>query len=68
MTSRSKGDRPIRILAAGRGYAATGPGYYVWDERREEVARSARALQGGSTDGHPASRPVLVLMPPEREP
>jgi len=37
---------PIR--REGEGYAADGPGFYIWDENLNEVLRMARELAHGS--------------------
>jgi hypothetical protein len=42
MTGR---DQPkLRVARRGGGYAAWGPGFYVWDEEEDELLREAIAL------------------------
>jgi hypothetical protein len=48
----------IQVRPRGRGFAAEGRGFYVWDEDRGEVLRVARELERGNW-GVAASRGVL---------
>ena len=52
----------IRIRPRSGGWAAEGPGYYVWDEDPTEVIRAARELQRGNTAVRPTHR-MLVVQP-----
>jgi hypothetical protein len=36
---------PIQVRPRGRGFAAEGRGFYVWDQDRGEVLRVARELE-----------------------
>jgi hypothetical protein len=38
----------VPIRREGKGYAADGPGFYIWDEDLGEVLRMARELAHGS--------------------
>jgi len=38
----------VPIRREGSGYAADGPGFYIWDEDLGEVLRMARELERGS--------------------
>jgi len=38
----------VPIRREGEGYAADGPGFYIWDEDLNEVLRMARELGHGS--------------------
>ena len=37
-------DRSVRIVRRGRGFAAWGPGFYVWEEDAAELLGVAGAL------------------------
>jgi hypothetical protein len=37
-------DRDLRVARRGTGFAAWGPGFYVWEEDVSELLRSAGAL------------------------
>lgn len=50
----------IRLLRSGNGWAAEGPGYYVWDEDPNEVARAARELLRGNHGVRPTRRMLVV--------
>jgi hypothetical protein len=59
------GDRPtgrnaVPIRRHEGGYVAQGPGFYIWDEDPEEVARAARDLMQGRRAVPPTAR-LLVL-------
>lgn len=54
----------IRIWRRGGGWVAEGPGFYVWDEDRGEVARTAGELQKGNYAVRPARR-MLIIQPQE---
>ncbi len=41
---RGGASTPLRVPPQGGGFAAEGPGFYVWDEDEEEVRRMAREL------------------------
>jgi hypothetical protein len=43
-----KGEGSIQVRRQGRGFAAEGRGFYVWDEDRSEVLRVARELERGN--------------------
>ena len=53
-----KQEGSIQVRPQGRGFAAEGRGFYVWDEDRGEVLRVARELERGNW-GVAASRGVL---------
>jgi len=57
-------DTSIRIQRQGGGWAAEGPGFYVWDENPNEVARAARELQRGNLAVSPTRR-MLIVQPQE---
>jgi hypothetical protein len=42
------------------GYAAEGPGFYVWDENLDEVIRAARQLERGELQITPTRRLLVV--------
>jgi len=42
------GSNVVPIRREGEGYAADGPGFYIWDEDLNEVLRMARELAHGS--------------------
>jgi hypothetical protein len=50
----------IPIRPEGNGYAADGPGFYIWDEDMNEVLRMARDLQRGIVTRTPTSRFMLL--------
>ncbi len=49
---------PIR--RQGSGYAANGPGFYLWDEDVNEVLRMARELERGSVKLNRTTRFMLA--------
>ncbi len=51
---------PLRVRPQGRGFAAEGLGFYVWDEDEEEVTRVARELSRGSYAVSPPRRMLIV--------
>ena len=53
-----KDEGSIEVRPHGRGFAAEGRGFYVWDEDRSEVLRVARELQRGNW-GVAATRGML---------
>ena len=53
-----KDEESIQARPQGRGFAAEGRGFYVWDEDRGEVLRVARELERGNW-GVAAPRGVL---------
>lgn len=54
---REGDDRGVRIERRGGGYAATGPGFYVWDE-------DARALLASAGELADAARRRRAGLPP----
>jgi hypothetical protein len=52
MILKTKLTRPtaVAIRRQGTGYAADGPGFYIWDEDMNEVLRMARELERGSVN------------------
>lgn len=50
-----------------RGYAAHGPGFYVWEESHSEAAASAAAL-AGALSPRQARRLALRMQPGARPP
>jgi hypothetical protein len=48
MGDAMKDDGSIQVRRQGRGFAAEGRGYYVWDVDRAEVLRVARELERGN--------------------
>ncbi len=53
-------ERSVAVRRHGRGFAAEGRGFYVWDEDRGEVLRVARELQRGNW-GVAAPRRMLLM-------
>lgn len=57
-------NRRARVRTAvrhcGGGYAAEGPGFYVWDEDPAEVLRAVRDLEKGRRDTPPTRRFLLI--------
>ncbi len=53
-----KAEGSIQVRPQGRGFAAEGRGFYVWDEDRGEVLRVARELERGNW-GAAADRGML---------
>jgi len=49
----------IPIRRQGTGYAANGPGFYIWDEDVNEVLRMARELERGSVNLNRTTRFML---------
>jgi hypothetical protein len=41
-------ERPLRVARRGAGYAAWGPGFYLWREDARELLRDAAALAGAT--------------------
>jgi len=58
--TRLPGTTTVPIRKSGDGYAAEGPGFYIWDEDPQEVFRVARELEGGRTRLRPTTR-LLVM-------
>jgi hypothetical protein len=52
----------IRLIRSGAGYAAAGPGFYVWDLEPRAVIEGARALARSSAAPQPA-RPTPLRRP-----
>lgn len=48
------------IQRCGRGFAAEGPGFYVWDENMNEVLRVVGELRRGNHRVRPARRMLIV--------
>ena len=51
----------LRVRPQGRGFAAEGREFYVWDEDEEEVTRAARELSRGNYAVSPPRRMLIVL-------
>jgi hypothetical protein len=49
----------VPIRRQGTGYAANGPGFYIWDEDVNEVLRIARELERGSVNLNRTTRFML---------
>lgn len=60
------GTTSIPIRSHAGGYVIEGPGFYVWDEDPNEVARVARELARGEYGGRATTR-LLVIPPLDRE-
>jgi hypothetical protein len=50
----------IPIRRQGTGYAANGPGFYIWDEDLNEVLRMTRELERGSVNLNRTTRFMLA--------
>lgn len=50
----------IPIRRQGSGYAANGPGFYLWDEDMNEVLRMARELERGNVNLNRTTRFMLA--------
>ena len=50
----------VSIRCQGTGYAASGPGFYIWDEDVNEVLRMARELERGSVNLNRTTRFMLA--------
>jgi hypothetical protein len=50
----------IPIRSEGNGYAADGPGFYIWDEDMNEVVRMARELDSGHVTRTPTTRFMIL--------
>ena len=50
----------VPIRRQGTGYAANGPGFYIWDEDVNEVLRMARELERGSVNLNRTTRFMLA--------
>jgi hypothetical protein len=62
-------DRCVRILRRGRGFAAWGPGFYVWEEDAAELLGVAGALATavrGAVLPPPDTRRLLPTRPTPR--
>jgi len=53
-------DAPTRLIRHQGGYAAQGPGFYVWDRDPSEVIRIAEALQTGHAVGSRTARFMVI--------
>ena len=62
MNQKTETTRPtaIPIRRQGNGYAANGPGFYIWDEDVNEVLRIARELERGSVNLNRTTRFMLA--------
>jgi hypothetical protein len=60
LKTRPKRPTVIPIRPEGSGYAADGPGYYIWDEDMNEVARMAREFARGTITRTPTTRFMLL--------
>jgi hypothetical protein len=52
--------RMPRVRRCGSGFAAEGPGFFVWDPDRRAVAEAARALSRGAVPLRTVSRLLFV--------
>lgn len=52
--------RPTVLSRHEGGYAAQGPGFYVWDRDPSEVIRLAEALQTGHQIGSRTARFMVI--------
>ncbi len=55
-------DRSVKIVRRGRGFAAWGPGFYVWEEDAAELLGVAGALAiaaRGTVFPPPGANPLL---------
>jgi hypothetical protein len=50
---RSRSTVPFRITRRGSGFAAWGPGFYVWDEDPRELVRQAAAFSRARSTREP---------------
>jgi hypothetical protein len=50
----------VPIRRQGTGYAANGPGFYIWDEDANEVLRMARELERGRVKLNGTTRFMLA--------
>lgn len=55
----------VPIQPVEQGYVAEGPGFYVWDEDRDEVIRVVRELTLGGGEVTPTRRMLRILTEPE---
>lgn len=62
MTLKARPASPtaIPIRRQGSGYAANGPGFYLWDEDVNEVLRMAREFERGSVNLNRTTRFMLA--------
>jgi hypothetical protein len=51
---------PIALRKHEGGYAAEGPGYFIWDEDPKEVLRARRELARGNFELSPSTRFLVV--------
>lgn len=66
--TRLPGATRVPVRRSGGGYAAEGPGFYVWDEDPREVFRVARELERGKLAARPTTRLLVVEPGPEGGP
>lgn len=50
---RDRDDQTVRLTRRGLGFAASGPGFYVWDLEPRAVVESACELGDGRTGPQP---------------
>ena len=50
----------IPVRRQGSGYAANGPGFFLWDEDVNEVLRMAREFERGSVNVNRTTRFMLA--------
>ena len=62
--ARRRGAVPMLSRPRGSGFAAEGPGFYVWDEDPNEVIRAVRELQRGNQGVRPTHRMLIVQTGP----
>jgi hypothetical protein len=63
--TRLPGTTTLPIRRSGGGYAAEGPGFYIWDEDPREVFRVARELERGNFAARPTTRLLVIRPAPE---
>lgn len=57
---RITGTTSVPIRQHAGGYAAEGPGFYIWDEDAGEVLRAARELEHGNSNVSPTARLLVI--------
>ena len=61
-TTERKRPRTTLLTRHEGGYAAQGPGFFVWDRDADEVIRVAEALQAGRFVGSRSARFMMIEM------
>lgn len=60
-------DGSVRIVRRGRGFAAWGPGFYVWEEDAAELLGAAGALARAGRSGRSGELAETRARAPRRE-